>query len=387
MSLHFMNSGEFDVRAMLTFGVSAKESTSAIGYFGTGFKYAVAIILRLGGKICIETKGKTYEFTTRKEEIRGQEFELVCMNGDSVGFTTRLGIGWEPWMAFRELYCNCKDEGGEISVEKSEAFDTCVTIDCSPVEAAWKNRAEFFLEGEPAWSIADVEIYRRPSMHFFYKGIAVRTLPRPGIFTYNIKSFVTLTEDRLAAHAHQLEWPVKRALQNADDREVCMAVVTATPDSMEGRLSYDSSYGVSQTMLGLLRERINSAGGLSEELRELLKALDAKNSEWREFELSRVQAAMLEKSFAFLESLDANPRQFPIKTVESLGAGVMGRALDGTIYVSKLAFNQGTKQVASTLFEEWLHCSHGFADFDRGMQNWLFDKILSLGEEIAGEPL
>jgi len=43
--------------------------------------------------------------------------------------------------------------------------------------------------------------------------------------------------------------------------------------------------------------------------------------------------------------------------------------------------------VASTLLEEWVHNYHRCADFDRNMQSWLFDKILSIGEEINGEPL
>lgn len=54
--LYFLNNGEFDVSAMLTFGVSAKESDNPIGQFGTGFKYAIAIILRLGGSISVATR-------------------------------------------------------------------------------------------------------------------------------------------------------------------------------------------------------------------------------------------------------------------------------------------------------------------------------------------
>lgn len=43
--------------------------------------------------------------------------------------------------------------------------------------------------------------------------------------------------------------------------------------------------------------------------------------------------------------------------------------------------------LASTLIEEYLHLRHGWHDLTRELQNFLFDKLVSLGEEIAGEPL
>ena len=48
MSIIFTNQGEIDIRAVTTFGVSVKNDNSAIGMFGTGLKYAIAIILRHG---------------------------------------------------------------------------------------------------------------------------------------------------------------------------------------------------------------------------------------------------------------------------------------------------------------------------------------------------
>lgn len=95
--LYFMNNSEFDISAMLTFGVSAKESDDPIGYFGTGFKYAVAIVLRLGGEFKVTTNSNEYVFTAEKKIIRGKEFQIVMCNGREVGFTTHLGAKWLPW--------------------------------------------------------------------------------------------------------------------------------------------------------------------------------------------------------------------------------------------------------------------------------------------------
>jgi len=103
--------------------------------------------------------------------------------------------------------------------------------------------------------------------------------------------------------------------------------------------------------------------------------------------LTPVQRNMLDKAISHLAKIDVNVNMFPVKTVTGLGDGVMGRALDGVIYLSELPFQMGTKQLASTLMEEWVHNKLGCADFDQKMQNWLFDKILSLSEDINGEPI
>ena len=117
----FKNKGAIDVRAITTFGISSKENDNAIGYFGTGLKYAIAVMLREGVNFSIVTGGKQYEFETRAETVRVDEFNFCFMRAGGTGkfeqlpFTTELGKNWELWQAFRELYCNCTDENGEIS--------------------------------------------------------------------------------------------------------------------------------------------------------------------------------------------------------------------------------------------------------------------------------
>jgi hypothetical protein len=47
----------------------------------------------------------------------------------------------------------------------------------------------------------------------------------------------------------------------------------------------------------------------------------------------------------------------------------------------------GTKTVAGTLIEEFIHLKHGLADESRDLQNFLLDRLVSLGEEMQGAPL
>jgi hypothetical protein len=140
----FQNKGEIDIRAIKTFGVNSKDNKeSAIGYFGTGLKYAIAILLRAGATVSILTGGKMHRFSTEQTKIRNDHFDIVRMNDEELGFTTELGKEWELWMAFREIYSNMLDEDGEakavtflpdpdpektyVIVDRCKEFENCYT--------------------------------------------------------------------------------------------------------------------------------------------------------------------------------------------------------------------------------------------------------------------
>lgn len=51
----FQNPGEIDLLSIASFGVSVKEGENPIGFFGTGLKYAIAVLLRTGHRITVMT--------------------------------------------------------------------------------------------------------------------------------------------------------------------------------------------------------------------------------------------------------------------------------------------------------------------------------------------
>jgi hypothetical protein len=145
----FENKGELDIRAIKTFGVNSKDDKeSAIGYFGTGLKYAIAILLRNGHDISIYTGGVKYDFGVNRSKIRHDEFDIVTMNGEELGFTTELGKNWEMWQAFRELNSNTLDEKGTAykgigCVPQNDR--TYVTVTGLDFEKLWGDRDHYFL--------------------------------------------------------------------------------------------------------------------------------------------------------------------------------------------------------------------------------------------------
>lgn len=385
--VYFMNHGDFDIRAMMTMGVSAKDSDDAIGFFGTGFKYAVAIILRLGGSINIKTMSGDYEFSANPETIRGKEFGVVYVNDDPAGFTTRMGINWEPWMAFRELYCNAKDEGGETSDQVDENYDTIIEVDCAEIHRAFIQKDDYFISDQPILKTQHADIHKGGKPFIFYRGVAVRNAVQDCLYSYNIKGNLSLTEDRTAKYDYEIQWPIQKAWQTGCEDRSMLRKVLCGGNHGETKIGFDPDWGASDAFLEVCGELMHSDRGVCESARLVASKIESVRGDWPEFEMTKVQEKMMDKAILSLSSIGININMFPVKTVTGLGDGVMGRALDGVIYVSELPFQMGTKQLASTLIEEWVHLKVGCEDFDRKMQTWLFDKILSLSEEINGEPM
>lgn len=384
--IFFQNNGHFDIRAMVTMGLSVK-SENAIGFFGTGFKYAVAVILRGGGNITIETTDGVYQFTKRLEEFRGSHQEFVYLNDQPAGFTTHMGVQWEPWMAYRELYSNCLDEGGLISTQYATGYDTTIRVEWPEFDDLHEMRGKYFLTSTPLVVGDEAEIHpKNPAggNAVYYKTVAVAEPDRSFKYTYNILRDLTLTEERLVRYdSSYTELIVKTLLHASED---IIRDAFSRGEHKEAELHIPTWMTIPEKTVEIFTDMARK-GHACESVIYVLEHVKNKNGNWEEFELNSVEQKMFDKAVSFLAKIDIPVKEYPIRTVVSLGSGVMGRAHKGYIYVSKLAFNMGTKQVASTLLEEWVHLHTGAEDFDREMQNWLFDRILSMGEIIQNEPI
>lgn len=246
----FENSGEIDIDAITTFGVSVKEGANPIGFFGTGLKYAIAVLLRAEHKVTIFSGDRELRFVTERGYVRNRDFNFVVMReGEKIeraGFTTELGKTWKPWMAYRELYCNARDEGGSVytAANADGASDprpgmTQIRVEGSDIEAVHRDASLYFCEDEPDVMVGGVGIYRRPSQVLFYRGVRVLFLPKPAAFTYNlIDQRIDLTEDRTMAHPFMATWYLSRALANCDDPEILEGALAPARGALEQDFDY-----------------------------------------------------------------------------------------------------------------------------------------------------
>jgi hypothetical protein len=231
--LYFINPGVLDIRALVTQGVSAKPGDHPIGKFGTGAKYAIAGVLRLGRSVMITCGTTHYAFHAKEVEIRGKPFGLVCMEivyqditipdrTVELGFTTALGQHWEPWMLYRELRANALDEGGWVQdfapydMTFTGDVHTIIEVDCEEIAQAHENLAEHWLTpppcSEPLWASPLLEVWPGRTSALFYRGMKCGEWPVECAYTYNFLGGIDLTEDRTCSSMYTAKLLLGREL-------------------------------------------------------------------------------------------------------------------------------------------------------------------------------
>jgi hypothetical protein len=356
--------------------------------------------LRTGHKVTIYSGLHVIRFGIKGESVRGQGFDFVTMqtnDGEAVeiGFTTELGKCWELWMAYREIACNCKDEGGESSFEfdapAPEVGSTKIIVEGEAFESVYATRHEYILEDAPAFIIGNIEVRNRPGRDFYYRGVRVMRHSNTGIFTYNDTCKLDLTEDRTVKEQWQPRYRISTAILRSDDKSFLRSVLTAKEDTLEGSIDFhgwgiapsDEFLAVCGSLVGDKLTKLNPTA------LKVWQDSTKRPIEPKEVKLTAVQHKSTEKALDFCAKIGFQIRgSYPIKVVESLGEGTLGMALDETIYIAERVFQiGGTKQLAATLIEEYLHLRHGWKDMSRELQSFLFEKLVSVGEELVGEPL
>jgi len=389
--LVFSNPGEIDPRSVAILGVNVKEGASPIGFFGTGLKYALAVALRNQCSVEILSGLTSYKFSASGETIRGKDFQLVYMNDTQLGFTLDLGKAWLPWMAYRELWCNAKDEQGDVNVHsqrpQAKAGHTFIVVQGEPLLAAHRDRAKYILQGEPIARTDFANIHRGNSNTVFYRGIAVCTLSKPSLYTYDIQYASQLTEDR-TLDSYTCRSRVVNAITQLDDAEILRNTLQASDATFENGLDFSMEWrGPSKTFIEVAESLYHTRLSKTNQSAIALAQKHFVRPTWIEVGLTRVEEKMLAKAKAFLAGMGHEVTE-PIKVIETLGSQwTLGLAKQGTIFLPKSLFGKGTKYLASTLLEEHLHIAQDLPDCSRAMQDWLFDKVLSLAEELSGEPL
>lgn len=276
MTVSFWTPTEIPLDAFTIMGANVKKSDNPIGQFGTGLKYALAVILRHGGEFRLFVRGTEYMFYLHKKVFRGQELEQVRMRkrkalipgvwspSTALPFTSQLGRNWHLWQAFRELESNTRDENGETIVGSLEgksyalSTGTLIQIDC-PGFAEQMTEAKVFLSTKDcdlAFKDATLEAYHMPSKYLYYRGIRIYELRYESRLTYNFKSGVDLTEDRTAMYPYYLFSLIANAIMQCDVRSTIEKVMRKSKDEKSPgfeaqELSLNETAKASQTFLAV----------------------------------------------------------------------------------------------------------------------------------------
>ena len=398
MLIIFQNPGLIDLRAVQIMGLNAKDSKNPIGQFGTGLKYAIAVLLRTGCKVSIFRGEDEYGFTTSKEEFRGKTFDfvkmqLLCPAGhlENLGFTLELGKHWEPWMAIRELESNCRDEGGESFADADYQLSptaTTIVVSGTSTETAYATLGDIFLQSKPLWANAQLEVHRAQNPEqlkwLYYRGVRVASLENPALYRYNILHPQMLTEDRTLRYS----WTAVEALTQlgqCNNEEVLDVILNAEKTNFEWQASFNENYlsdKFIEATLALGTRALPSAWKVVRRAKGF--------AEFEEIQMDEMQLLMLSRAYAFIEKMgETRVRTCKVKVTADLGAKHLGVAmhLHKEIWLSTRVFEMGMKQLISCLYEEFIHLDRKLIDLDYEMQNFLFDTIITQAAKLQGEIL
>lgn len=401
------NNGEIDINAFRLIGASTKRGDNTkIGFFGSGLKYAVAVLLRNNVGLRIFSGEKEIKISTSKQKLGEQEFEVIKFNNRLTSLTTDMGADWKLWYSIREIYCNAIDEGGaEIQVTnevKPKKDKTIFYLDINKVNDVFVNWDNYFSDKR-----TDI-IYDSFSTKFFSshgklivyrKGIQVLEREVENLFDYDFNT-IEINESRTVRSEFELEWTTVKELKQHASEEMITEIFNNI-NSWEAKLDWSHGHSFSKKWLDVLGNKIifleDTAGAFTEERtamsiilpNRLAMALKKEfgekikifgvadtNKQGNILDKTEKQKIIIDECLDFLSGeLDIKYQikicDFEIKT--QLG-GV--DKINEYILLSPRIFDMGKKQVLSTIIEEYAHLYSNADDKTRRFQNFLIEQYI-----------
>lgn len=351
-------------------GISAKTSDSAIGVFGTGLKYAVAVLLRTGHEFVIHTNNQTYEFGLADMTFRDKEFKQITCNGKGLPFTTEYGKFWEVWQAYRELVSNTIDEGGIHFAGTQMPEGTSIVVTGPDISKCLQNHEDYFLgDREPLELTRSLGVYKGNGT-LFYKGIRVGELPN-ALHSYELFT-AQLTEDRTIKDMYTVASSIMMHLCKLTDPKLIKRIITASKGEWEFDQDYDWTW--SDEFLNVVREVWQSdATAINPKIQTIMKRRYP-NTEFVHFEPTPYQSEMVVKAKDILSRI-GYPITAEIEFVKNDNPVLLGYVYNKLIHVTPKAFTKGMFDLVVTLFEEQHHIL-GHEDFTRGFQTYLIESVI-----------
>ena len=422
------NKGEIDVNALVLMGGSTKrDSTTAIGFFGSGNKYALALLLKSEIDVKIFSGEKEITLATEDVTFRDKSFKKILVNGKETSLTTDMGPQWDTWMAIREFVSNAIDEGTNNiipsidNVSPKEGY-TRIYIEIVPEIKNVIDNWNLYFSFDRTDALVDKDNKR------IYPNICEnerRILYRKGIrcyaegislFHYDLPDF-RINESRIIDQMwHAREIITKFVVCHATKAiaEYILVNAFSKGNYLETALDYNSDCYSSEVLNKEWREAIGdriicnkNVGGfyidklsknphylVSKQLASKIKkdfpnvivlGVGEDNETFSE-ELEEVSPKMkyqLKKAIETLTEMQYTI-SYPVKIVKFSDNDILGQAKNKTILLSDKLFDKGIREIVLTIIEEQEHLDSGYKDTTREFQDHLFNKWLCAMEQQFG---
>lgn len=415
----FENKGEVPINAFKLLGASNKRNDSSkIGFFGTGLKYAIAVLLREKIEFKVYSGLKEVKISTRQTKFLNEKIDVMTVNEEKTSITLDAGVDWDPWFAIREIYSNAIDEGGSMSLDKEPqgekgATRIFVNTEHKALEEVFNDWKAFFsMNRNHRFKNINGKLLDKlpkfPEYIVFRKGIRAYKSREHSIFDYDLNT-LDINESRVAKYSWQAQQNCSDILASADKESIKKFISVSNSHIRKSYVEcedsfwdYTSNYSFSDDWRVVLENYrlipANFAGHydltettliLPDKLLDRLKkrfgnSLNFAGDNKDKFEiLPNIDKRPLQKILDVYENAGLDWQLEKIDVVDFNDKDLLGMAKDGRVLLSVRLFTPTHKhEIASTLLEEIVHAHTGYSDGTREMQNYLFNIITNMAKDI-----
>ncbi|MEE8598706.1 MAG: hypothetical protein V3S69_04230 [Dehalococcoidales bacterium] len=390
----FQNRGLLEIRGINTFGVSVKpDSENPIGFFGTGLKYALAVLLREECEVTLYIGLEKLKFHVREEKMRGEAIHMVCLQSLTMPFTTELGKNWELWMAYRELAANAFDEPDNI-VTSDEAVSsapkegyTTFQVTSKAFDKVHEGRESLFLSSKPKYQLEDVDIHDdvETTGWIYYRGIRVYVLPKQSLYNYNITKKLRLTEDRTVTSISDVYHIIAKGLAKCKHPGLIRQMLLANHNFWESQIDYHWWFvKPGETFVKVVEGFIGGHTGFNTSARSLYHRDKPEEDVPTILQFETIPMEQRRKLWAALMFWQKLGYEIPkgiVHVTDSLQRK-KGKALGGHIYISKFVLEMDMNFVTGFVYKLYTQSKPEIDDIS--YDDLLLYTLVDLGERALG---
>jgi hypothetical protein len=261
--LKITNKGLICEEDLMLIGSSTKrDDNTKIGMFGSGWKYALAWLIRNDCTPKIFSGDRNIHIDYRPSLHRNNPVRIITVNNKDTSLTAEMGPQWTGWMAIREIVSNAIDEGNyQLSTEFSPEFkgtDDTTTV-YIPMIKELREMMMFYdryfgFEREAAATNKFGSIYIKSELTeqtIYRKGIRCYDRGDKSCLDYNFTD-IRINESRLSDH-----YAVKNAIKNIiGGGNMTPAIIAGFAIDMNGEEDYIPSMNsnISDCLVALAKD-------------------------------------------------------------------------------------------------------------------------------------
>lgn len=225
--LRIENNGLICAEDLMLIGSSTKRDQSGkIGFFGSGWKFALSWLLRNDCKPVIFSGNAEIKVDFAMKMHRDNAVRVITVDGIETSLTTEMGPKWTGWMALREIISNALDEGGyQMCSEYNPSFRSAddksviyipLNLELGNVMLAFDNYFSF--NRKPSFEFKAGKVFiknDKSKINYYRKGIRCHDTSTESFLDFDLNE-VSINEDRIAT-AWDLAVQIRKIVEENTD--------------------------------------------------------------------------------------------------------------------------------------------------------------------------